>query len=465
MTTAGDALPPAGPVRAAGGQVRWVRARRWISVGLVVVASLLTTASVIAVWADRTAFAPERFAAVVTPTLQEPEFYAALSANVTEQTLEVLDLETRVDARLTQLDALLAETVVNAVDLDPRLSRLLTGVDRPTLAALAPGIVDALEERVETAVDRVLTSEQFGDTLVVLVGRAHRAAVALARGDAEDFPNVYLTEDELRLDTVPIITEVLRAALADLRDWLPDVTLPDAVSERLPEAREQLATALGERIPDDVGQVTLMSRDRFDEIRQTVARLDRFVGLTLALTLLVVVTAIAVAPVRRRAVIQLGLGIVATMVLTGAVVRRAAQQLAEGARTPEGEHVVRTLVGDVTASLRSSMLLVGLLAGGAALVFYLAGRPPWLRSAVQRTPGLRRLDAIPTVRWVARYADGLTVAVLALAVAIAALSGLSGSGIVLAVVVAAAGLWAVASARTYATTHQASPVGPAGPQA
>jgi hypothetical protein len=426
---------------------------------LVVVASVLTTASVVAVWADRTAFVPQRFRETITPVLDLPELYSSLSDNVAEQTLEVLDLDTRVNTRLTQLDAVLAGAVVDAIDLDPRLAQLLTNADRPTLAALAPGIVDALEDRVRGLIDRVLTSEEFGDLLVALVERAHQAAVALARGDAEDFPNVYLTDDELRLNTMPIIAEVLRVAISDLRDWLPDVTLPDVISERLPEAREQLAAAIGERIPEDVGQITLMSRDRFEELRLTVAQLDRYVTLTLLATVLLIILAVAVASDRRRALIQLGLGIVAALVLTSALVRRTGRMIVEEARTPEGERVVQTLVDDVTASLRSPMLLVGVLAGGAALLAYLAGRPPWLRSVAERTPWMRRLDARPTVRWIARYADGLKIGVIAVAVAVAAISGLSLTGVVLAVVIVALGLWGISSAQRYA----AAPAPPAQP--
>lgn len=462
-TTVNEAASVVAPPRR-----QWTQARRWISIVLVVIASLLTAASVLAVWADRTAFVPERFRAVITPALDEPEFYDALADNVSEQTLAALDLDTRVNNRMTQLDALLTAGVTNAVDLPPRLDELLTSANRPTLAALSPGIVDALEQRVRALVDRVLTSNEFRDFVPVLVERAHRAAVALARGDAEDFPNVYLTDDALRLNTIPIITQVLQVALEDLRDWLPDVTLPDVVSERLPEAREQLASALGARIPDDVGQVTLMSRESFDELRQTVARLDRLIVLTLVVTVLMIVAAIAVAPDRRRSVVQLGLGIVATLVLTAALVRRSGARLVEEARSPEGEHVVQTLVGDITSSLRGMMLMVGLLAGGAALIAYLMGRPPWLGSLVRRTPWLNRLDARPTIRWIARYADGLKVGVIAIAVAIAALNGLEWTSLVLAVAIVAVGLWGITSAQRYVATtapQEPAPMQPAEPDA
>ena len=139
---------------------------------LVLVTSLLVVASTVAVWGNRTVFDTDRFMGVVDPALEDPAFYDALSRNVSEQALAALDLETRVRARLEQLDEFLTQELVAALDVRDSVLTALSLVDRPTLADLTPAIVDPLEERVTNGITGFITSDGFRQRLPELVRRA-----------------------------------------------------------------------------------------------------------------------------------------------------------------------------------------------------------------------------------------------------------------------------------------------------
>ena len=421
------AILPARP----GGRV----VRRWVATVLVVVTTLLVVASTVAVWAHRTVLDTDDFMDAVTPVLDDPAFYDALADHVTEQTLLALDLDARAATRLTELDEMMALALVEQLDAEPGplLEALSTRVDRLTLATLAPVVADRFEERVETLVHRLVDSEAFHDRLPQLVERAHRAAVGVARADGADHPDVYLTDDAVVLDTTPLIAEALREALGSVGDMLPGVTLPDALVERAPDARAQLGAALGTRLPDGFGQVALLDRETFDLVQGTVTTVDRAVWVLVALTVLLVVVTVAVAPARRRVTVQLGIGVVAGLMIAAALVARLRDLVVDAARTTDGERVATVLFDAVAADLHEILWLIGIVAAVGAVVAVLLGRPAWLRRAGDRWPWLRATDGEGggISRRVAGHADALRVVVVAVAVLVVVLTGFSWVGLVL----------------------------------
>ncbi|GAA1995070.1 hypothetical protein GCM10009718_36400 [Isoptericola halotolerans] len=400
-----------------------------------VVTTVLVVASSVAVWAHRTVFDTDQFMATVGPTLDDPAFDAALADDITEQTLEALDLDTRVSRRLAELDEVVALALVERLDVEPGplLEALGSRVDRPTLAVLTPMVVESLEGRVETVVHRLVTSEAFGARLPRLVERAHSAVTGLARADVDDYPDVYLTEDAVMLNTVPLVVEALRESLSGLADVVPDVTLPEAVAERAPEVRAQLEEALGARLPADLGQVVLMDREMFDLVQTSVVTVDRAVWLLLALTVVLVVATLLVAPDRRRGAIQLGLGVVAGLVISVALVGRLRDLVVDVARTPDGERVAEVLFDAVAGGLHEIAWLVGVLAAVTAVVGTLLGRPARPARAGERWPWLRATtgqDGRPA-QLVAHHADALRVVVVATAVVTVVATGFSWVALVL----------------------------------
>lgn len=390
---------------------------------LVVVTTLLVAASCVAVWAHRTVLDTDEFMDTVGPVLDDPALYDALADHVTEQTLLALDLDDRVSEQLTELDEV-----------------------------LALALVDRLEARVAKAVDRFVTSEAFRDRLPRLVEQAHGAAIGIARGDVDDHRAVYLTDDALVLDTVPLVAEVLRESFGRAGGLLPGVTLPDVVAENASEARAQLGAALGAKLPEGFGEVVLLDRETFDLLQGAVTTVDVAVWLLVAVTVLLVVTTVLVAPDRRRGTVQLGIGIVVGLATTAALVARFDDRVVDAARTPDGGRAAEVLLDTVATGLHEILWLVGVVAAVAAVVGLLLGRPAWIEQAAERRPWLRTATGADgrLPHRVAAHADALRVVLVVLAVLVVVLTGFSWVALVLVVPALGVGLVGVSVAQRIA---------------
>jgi hypothetical protein len=433
--------------------------RGWLSHALVLLSSLLVVASTVAVWSYRTALDTDRFMAAVEPALGDPAFYSAVSDVVSEHTLEALDLESRVTNRLNQLDEYISEALVDAIDVDPQVRQLLSRFDRPSLGALAQPITSVFEDRVVQVVDRLIASDEFRARFPDLVRQAHEASVALIRNDLAQLPNVYVADGEVRLNLIPIIVDALRQVVVEIRDFLPDIELPDVVANAAAEGREQLADALQTRLPEDVGQVTVMAEDSLSEVQQTVRRLDQFVWVIVLLTGLMIVAAVAVSPTRRRTVVQLGVGVALGLLLGGIAVRRLRTAILAEIETPDGEVAASALLTQTITSLRMIALLVGAAALIAAIAAYLVGKPVWVVRLTERgsrlvagAPGGSELD-----RWVARHYDLLRVAAVVVAVAIVFVTGIDIVPVLIIAALLAVFLWAASESKRRASTPVESP--------
>lgn len=409
--------------------------RRWLSLVLAVLSSLLVVVSVTAVWAHRTIFDTDAFMATVEPALDDPALYVALSDAVSEQALEILDLDTRVASRLTQLDEYLATALGSALDLDARVAGVLSRLDRPTLAVLAPPISSSLEDRVTHVIDERIRSEAFRQRLPVLIRRAHQASVTLVHSDVSELPNVYVADGAVRLNLIPVIADALRQVEQDIAEFLPDMELPGLISERAAEGREQLAAALRTQVPEDFGQVTLMSEDSLVVAQQTVRRIDRNVWAVLLITGAVVAAAVAVSPARRRTIAQILVGVVIGVVLAAALVRRLRSSFVDDAATPDGRSAVGIVLNATTSSLYTVALLAGLGALVGALVTYLVGRPAWIERSARHAARLvgRSWSGGRFNRWVAGRADLLRIATIVAGTAIVVASGLDPVPVVIVV--------------------------------
>jgi hypothetical protein len=404
--------------------------RTWLSNALVVLTVIAMIASMIAIWVRETIYDTDRFMEVVEPALEDPAFYAALSDLITEDALVALDLDTRVATVLGQADAYLSEVLIDAIDPDPGVLARIQAFERPTLSALAPSIVSALEDRVEAIIDRFITSERFQDRLPDLVEQVHAGGVALITGDTASLPNVYTEDGEVRLDLVPVIAEALQEVAAEIQELLPDVTPPSLVAGAVEQGRDQLRTQLAEaldaELPEDFGQVTLMTESDLTEVQDAARRADQLVWAIAILALLLLGLSIGVSPTRRRTVIALALGVVAGAVITMLLVRRLESALLDQIVNVDGRQAIQQAYGELASSLRTITVLVALVAIVISVVAYLAGRPPWPTDLRQRwtrvtapTPEGSQLD-----RWITARFDLLRLAGIAVVLLLLFLLGL-----------------------------------------
>jgi hypothetical protein len=352
----------------------WERRRSWASVALVLLTIVAMVAATVAVWARQTAFDTDRFMTIVEPSLTDPAFYDGLSDVVAEQVLLALALDERVTATLTRVDSYLADALVGALDPDPDTLARLSRLERPSLASLAPPITSALETRTVAIVDRFITSEQFTERFPGLVRELHRGGVALIRDELTELPNVYLEGGDVRLDLTPVIAQVLRQVTAEYADLLPEVSVPEVLDDRRDARREQLAGALAVRLPEDFGQLTIMSGEALADVQRVATRIDRLVWALVALAIVLIAVTLASSPRRSRTLAQLAGGLLAGLALAMALVRWLESLLTARIANPDGSRAAQVLIGELFASLRNVTLLIAVAAIGAGITAYLATR-------------------------------------------------------------------------------------------
>jgi hypothetical protein len=362
--------------------------RRWLAGFLVVLTVLAMAASTLAIWTRETVLDTERFMGVVEPALDDDAFYSVLGDRVADASLEALDLDARIADLLEEIDVYLSQALVEAIDPDPRRLARLEAFDRPTLGSLSPAMSESLEARVIAVVDRFITSDEFRARFPDLVRQAHTGGVALVTDDLVTLPNVYVEAGEVKLDLIPVIIEALQQVTPELGQLVPDVPLPAIVAGRAQEGRERLREELGAslqvRLADDFGQLTLLSERSFSEVQQTARQADRLVWAIALLAIVLLAAAVAVSPDRRRTVVQLALGVVASLVVVLLLVRRFEAALLEQITDPDGHQAVGSLVREVVADLRTVTVLVAVVALTVGLVAHLAGRPAWISGLGRR---------------------------------------------------------------------------------
>lgn len=388
---------------------RRATARSLLTGALVVVTSLMLVASTVAVWGKRTVFDTDRFMTVVDPALDDPAFYDSLSRNVSDQVIEVLDLETRVRERLTQLDQYLAEELVDALGLGEVATSALSLFDRPTLADLTPSIVDPLEERVRGGITGFITSDEFQQRLPLLVRRAHEATLALIDDDLSEFPNVYVADGEVRINLIPVIVDALERVIDLLTGYLPDISLPAFVSDRVDEAREELAAALTVQLPEDFGQLTVMSDESLSSLQDGAQRINRVTWLIVAVTAALLVLTLVVSTNRRRTVVWLSIGITAALAAAWWTIGRIRSAVLDEVAEPDSRAAIAALLEQTRQSFRTYLLVVVVIAVIAGVVAFavahldaLASGGRWVRSQLDGEP-------TPLNRWVSAHYDGLRV--------------------------------------------------------
>ena len=424
-----------------------------------VLTALSVVTTTVAVWVHETVFDTDRFMETVQPALDDPALYAALSERVSDEIIVALDLEARIAATLAGVDVYLSETLLEALEVGDRGRAVLDRVDRPSLAVLAAPIAGALETRITEIVDAFITSDEFKARFTDLVEQVHAAGVALLRNDLAELPNVYIENGEVRLNLVPAITEALRRVAAEIRDFLPDVTLPEVISNSVDQGRQQLAEAVNAQLPEDFGQVTLLSEQKLADAQGAARRVDQFVWALVLLSLVLVLVTVAVSPRRRRTVIQLALGIAAGLVIGVAAIRRLESAIVEQISSPNGRAAGESLLGEVVASVRAVAIIVVVAAAVVALAAYLLGRPAWITGLSNRLSS--RSDAAPggsdLDQWIASRHDALRIAGIAVAVIILFITGIEVLPLLLVAGVLALYLWGISAATRRASTVEHEP--------
>jgi hypothetical protein len=424
------------------------RVREVASIVFVVLSVIAITLSAVAYWLRGTVLDTDSFMAAVQPGLESPEVDAALSARLTEETLQALALEERLQAALSDLGAALGEGLADALELAPAQQARIEALPLPQLEQLAGPIAGGLETRIAELTDRFVASEQFEDLLVQLTRTAHTKAVALAREDYEQLPNIVVESGEVRLDLLPVVARILADLLDQGLEFVGVGEIPFIDPADDPEASlVRLSDAVGLDLPPDFGQFTVMSQAQLTEVQDAVRLADRLVWVILLVTIALVALTLALAPDRRRGLVILSVGTAVGLVIGMLLIRNARDQIASVAATAQGRAGVAVLVDSTFDSLRGFMLLLLIVVLVVGLVAHLAARPAWAqrgfdayRRVTAPKPGGSDLE-----RFVTRYRDWLRVGAVALGVAVLAITGIGLVSVVLVVGFVGLALWWVTS--------------------
>lgn len=321
-------------------------ARRIAQVVLIGLASLLIALSTVAVWTARTVLDSEKFASDVGKSLDDERVTDALATYLTTQLLQLVNFD---------------EIVKNALP--------------DKLEVLAPPIIRATEQFVQERVAAVVASDEFTTFFTDVVEKAHQGALRLIKG--ETGPAVDVNDDTIVINLVPVIAAVLTRLGADgLVDTLSNLpTLAD--HPQAAEVASRLADHFGVTLPKDFAQITVVRGDTLDTLQQVLQLTRRTVWLLLIVSVVLVAVAIVLAPNRRRAVVQLGIGVAVSEVLMWILFLAAGNSLidavAEHTGNTEGAPATEAIVDVLENNLQTVVVVTVFFGCAVALAAWLIG--------------------------------------------------------------------------------------------
>ncbi len=314
-----------------------------------VLACLAVVVSTIAVWTHQVAFKTERFSALVETVVTDPAIIDPVSQRISQQVVDAIDVEARLTARLP--DAL-----------------------KPLAGTIALAVQDGIDKRLQV----VLADPRTQDALVTSMAFTHEQVMRLLRDDAD---NVNVVNGYVTLDVFPIIGKALEQLQA-AGIIPPEVVLPDLSAPEAPGTLAQrLDAALGITVPPDFGTIQLMPADRLLAARTAVRAFDLIVVLLVILTVALLAFALYLARNRRLMVVYLAIGTVVAFLIARFAIRSIEDVLVGGIANLGVAGAVRAVMDATFEDLRGLTLLVLIGVAIVGIVAYLSGRPAWVSTA------------------------------------------------------------------------------------
>jgi hypothetical protein len=358
------------------------RRRRSVLAGIsLILACLAILVATVAVWAHQVAFNTDRFTALASHALDDPEVIDPLAARVSSQ-------------------------VVTALDVQARLENVLP--DRVT--AIAGPVTLALQDGLTRRLETLLAEPRMQQALERTLAFAHQRLMNLLRGQAPAVTDV----------NGQVVIEVYPALLVALHELQTagiigaDVQLPDPATAEPPGViRGILETRLGVTLPADFGTVPIMSVEQLQTAQTVVKAFDIIVVVLIVLAVALALLTIWLAAKRRRMVVYLALGSIVAFVLARLFTNAATNSLTEAIAAEGLRGAIRSILEATLADFRGWALIILIALAIVAIVAFFWGRPgvklPDVRSegAIERV-GIALIALI--VLWVA---VGLEVALLA----------------------------------------------------
>lgn len=322
------------------------RVRRIAIRVLLFVSALLLTISTVVVWSTRTALNSDRFSKAVGSSLDDDRVTDALTTYITGQITTVIDLE--------------------------QIARDLIPGDRDFLAA---PLAQEAENFIRTRVAAIVGSDQFIEWFTQLVSRVHEAAIHIAKGGSG--PVINAEDGSVVINVAPAIGAVLTQLGADgLVDRLANMPkLED--NPQVADVVTRIATALNIQVPEDFGQITVMQSDTLSRLQDTFRTFRALVWILLIISIVITVAAVLVSKDRRKAGIDLGIGVIVANVIVWILFARI------GAKATEDRPAAAAIFEVLRDSLLRALLITALIAATAVIILWYKGsnRSPTLATA------------------------------------------------------------------------------------
>jgi hypothetical protein len=361
---------------------RRVTRRRSVLAGISLVLACITIlVATIAVWAHQVAFNTDRFTALASSALEQPEVIDPLATRISSQVVTALDVQ----ARLTNV-----------------LPDRVTAIAGPVTLALQDGLTRRLqtllaEPRMQQALTRTLA---FAHTRVMNLLRDQADAATVVNGQVvlEVYPALLVALQELQ--TAGIIG--------------PEVELPDPATAEPPGVvRGILENRLGVTLPEDFGTIPLMPVERLETAQTAVRIFDIVVIVLIALAVVLVALAIWLSAKRRRMVIYLAIGTIVAFVLARLFTNAATDALTTGIAQEGLRGAIDSILNATLADFRGWALLILIATGIIGIAAYAYGRPNVSVASFSTDRAMERIGIALIALIVLWIAVGLEVALLA----------------------------------------------------
>lgn len=349
-----------------------VRSRAILSVSLVILGALLLPLAALTVWTRNQVLDTDRYLQTVAPLSNDPAVIDALTNRISTSIEGELDVQGLAKEKLPD-----------------------------ELKFLAAPIASGANGLISTATSRALNSKQF-DTLWVEANRnGHEALVALLTGK--------------------------KGKVVDSENGKVVISLGPLIEEILKDIDKKFGIDLSSKIPADKIDIkyTLIDSPQLASLQGLIKLFNQLTWVIVILALGCFLGAILAAPVRRKGVLRVGLGIVISMTFTLVALSLARTayiaNLPRGANIAAATAVFETLTRYVLQALRV-LFAIGVVMLFAAWVAGPSTAATWIRNVWNRLLGRggagigNNVDLGPVPNWLAAHLVAVRAVIIGLAV-------------------------------------------------
>lgn len=384
--------------------------RRFMAGSCVLIACILLILSIYVVFIQQTVLNTDRYTANMKEIIKDPGVKKAVSAYTTEELFTALEVQKRIS------DVLPEKIRIAAVPATTWLKGFTS-------------------QQIET----LLGTKQFQDIWVRINETAHKSIVAELRGETKQLKKA--ENGTVYIDLMPIVKDLVlkmteNTKLHNLVSKIPAETVGPAL-------KTGLAAALGVKLPDDFGQLKIMTAEQLATAKQAVAALDAAATWVPIASLIFLGMALGFSVDRRRTTMHLGAGVAAAAAIAYLVSDMAIKQAMLSIADDTVRSILTTIVDIELRGLPELIICVGLIGAAIWVIAFLLGKrvwyaklDAWVRSMIgYATP--EDLAKHPLMRWINSHVDmlRLVLAFIALVVLLWMYSwwGVAAFGVILAI--------------------------------